>query len=338
MFEDGHAPITHLKVRGFEPRTDGQKALRRAIGMHDLSFGLGTFGTGKTFVPVAMAIEGVMRGSFLRAFFVRPAVESGEKLSSLPGDGGDKIAPFMQPLIDCGTDFIGAKTLRRLIGARQVECRPIAHTLRNDGNFKLHKAAGTYEPTFSEFGEAQSGRVTIQRKVLDGNPFIAAVLSAQRDIGSNTMITMEDGRTQSAVLIPLPKHNSMSSIPARTTDPEIAFDILREGGEIFTQASNRNEGMLIEADGPKLRITIPGKKSLAKRYQVPEFEEITGQLSGDWRGVRGWIDPDDILALTEVIRAQGMSLNFSGLCRDRVNEAALAKVEEAECSRSMAAA
>ena len=127
MFEDGHAPITLQKVRGFEPRTEGQKAFRRAIGMNDVSFGLGTFGTGKTFVPVAMAIEHVMRGDFLRAMFVRPAVESGEKLGSLPGDGADKIAPFMQPLIDCGTDFIGAKTFGRLVSAGQIDCRPIAY-------------------------------------------------------------------------------------------------------------------------------------------------------------------------------------------------------------------
>ena len=232
----------------------------------------------------------------------------------------------------------GAYTVDYLLPGDEEPRKATLATLRNDANFKLHKVSGTYEHDFSEFDNLESGKVTIQRRVLDGNAFMAAVLSAQRDIGTTTRITMEDGTTQSAVLLPLSRHNSMSAIPGRTTDPEIAFDILSQGGEIFTNASNRNEGMIIEADGPKLRITIPGKKSLAKVYQVPEFENITGKLQGDWRGMRGWIDPDDLPTLVEVIHGKGESLNFSGLWREMANEASMAKSKETECSAPMVAA
>ncbi|EPX83534.1 Phosphate starvation-inducible protein PhoH, predicted ATPase [Salipiger mucosus DSM 16094] len=127
MFEEEQDTFPSPKIQGFTPRSDGQKALRRAIGMHDVCFGLGTFGTGKTFVPVAMGVEGVQRGFFEKVIFVRPAVESGEKLGSLPGDGNDKIAPFMMPMLDCAVDFAGKKTVDRMQNTRQILLRPIAH-------------------------------------------------------------------------------------------------------------------------------------------------------------------------------------------------------------------
>ncbi|EPX83512.1 strawberry notch C-terminal domain-containing protein [Salipiger mucosus] len=202
-------------------------------------------------------------------------------------------------------------------------------TLRNDPAFQIHKPAGTYQEPYTEFENLESGKVTIQRKILDGNAFMATILGVQSEVGTTTRITMEDGRTHSAVLIPVSRQRDTVRIPGRTTDPDVAFEILREGGEVYSNSAGRSEGMIIERDGPKLKVTIPGKKSLAKPYQTPEIEAITGKLNGDWRGMRGWIDPDDLTPLAEALGEKGMALNFAGLWRSLANEATLEKQREA---------
>ena len=125
MFRGGAVEIRTRK-KLIEPRTDAQKAYVRSLYAHELAFGIGPAGTGKTYLAVAVGVNMFIEGHVDRIILARPAVEAGEKLGYLPGDMKDKVDPYMQPLYDALNDFIPAKQLARLIEEKQIEIAPLA--------------------------------------------------------------------------------------------------------------------------------------------------------------------------------------------------------------------
>jgi phosphate starvation-inducible PhoH-like protein len=125
MFKGGPIEIKTRK-KLIEPRTDAQKAYVRSLYAHELAFGIGPAGTGKTYLAVAVGVNMFIEGHVDRIILARPAVEAGEKLGYLPGDMKDKVDPYMQPLYDALNDFIPAKQLARLIEEKQIEIAPLA--------------------------------------------------------------------------------------------------------------------------------------------------------------------------------------------------------------------
>ena len=122
------ARVLEIKTRkkSVEPRTEAQKAYVRSLLTHELSFGIGPAGTGKTYLAVAMAVSKFMAGEVDRIVFSRPAVEAGEKLGYLPGDMKEKVDPYMQPLYDALNDFLPSKQLARYIEEKRIEIAPLA--------------------------------------------------------------------------------------------------------------------------------------------------------------------------------------------------------------------
>ncbi len=123
----GSAPLeirTRRKI--VEPRTAAQKTYVRNLFQHELVFGLGPAGTGKTYLAVAAAVAMFIEGEVDRIILSRPAVEAGERLGFLPGDMKDKVDPYMQPLYDALNDFFPAKQVQKLIEERQIEIAPLA--------------------------------------------------------------------------------------------------------------------------------------------------------------------------------------------------------------------
>ena len=114
------------RKKSVEPRTEAQKAYVRSLLTHELSFGIGPAGTGKTYLAVAMAVSKFMIGEVDRIVFSRPAVEAGEKLGYLPGDMKEKVDPYMQPLYDALNDFLPSKQLARYIEEKRIEIAPLA--------------------------------------------------------------------------------------------------------------------------------------------------------------------------------------------------------------------
>ena len=110
-----------------EPRTEGQKSYVRALMEHDLVFGIGPAGTGKTYLAVAAAVSGILQGEVDRIILSRPAVEAGENLGFLPGDLKEKVDPYMQPLFNALRDFLPSKQLERLIEDNRIEIAPLAY-------------------------------------------------------------------------------------------------------------------------------------------------------------------------------------------------------------------
>jgi len=125
MFKGGAVEIRTRK-KLVEPRTDAQKAYVRSLFAHELAFGIGPAGTGKTYLAVAVGVNMFIEGHVDRIILSRPAVEAGEKLGYLPGDMKDKVDPYMQPLYDALNDFLPAKQLAKLIEEKRIEIAPLA--------------------------------------------------------------------------------------------------------------------------------------------------------------------------------------------------------------------
>ncbi|WP_093308355.1 PhoH family protein [Allopseudospirillum japonicum] len=112
-----------LSVR---PRGENQQAYVRMIRGHDINFGIGPAGTGKTYLAVACAVEALKRDQVKRILLVRPAVEAGEKLGFLPGDLAQKIDPYLRPLYDALYDMLGFEQVGKLIERSVIEVAPLA--------------------------------------------------------------------------------------------------------------------------------------------------------------------------------------------------------------------
>ncbi|HWU68149.1 MAG TPA: PhoH family protein [Stenotrophobium sp.] len=110
-------------VRGRSPH---QKQYLKNIATHDLSFGIGPAGTGKTYLAVASAVNALERDRVRRIVLVRPAVEAGEKLGFLPGDMADKINPYLRPLYDALYEMLGFEKVSRLVEKSVIEVAPLA--------------------------------------------------------------------------------------------------------------------------------------------------------------------------------------------------------------------
>jgi phosphate starvation-inducible PhoH-like protein len=125
MFRGGKVEIKTRK-KLVEPRTDAQKAYVQSLFAHELAFGIGPAGTGKTYLAVAVGVSMFLNGDVDRIILSRPAVEAGEKLGYLPGDMKDKVDPYMQPLYDALNDFLPGKQVAKLIEEKRIEIAPLA--------------------------------------------------------------------------------------------------------------------------------------------------------------------------------------------------------------------
>ena len=110
-------------VRG---RSRHQKHYLKSIVTHDLCFGIGPAGTGKTYLAVASAVHALERDRVRRIVLVRPAVEAGEKLGFLPGDMAEKINPYLRPLYDALYEMLGFERVARLVEKSVIEVAPLA--------------------------------------------------------------------------------------------------------------------------------------------------------------------------------------------------------------------
>lgn len=109
------------------PRTPRQRDYLQAILKHDVTFGVGPAGTGKTWLAVACAIDALERESVARLVLTRPAVEAGERLGFLPGDLVQKVDPYLRPLYDALYDLFGFEKTQRFFEKQTIEIAPLAY-------------------------------------------------------------------------------------------------------------------------------------------------------------------------------------------------------------------
>jgi len=118
---------THDKKPGVTAKTMGQKKYVEAIRTHDITFGIGPAGTGKTYLAVAMALAALREGKVARIILTRPAVEAGEALGFLPGDLYEKIMPYLRPLHDALQDMLPPEEIQKHTERNTVEIAPLAY-------------------------------------------------------------------------------------------------------------------------------------------------------------------------------------------------------------------
>jgi phosphate starvation-inducible protein PhoH and related proteins len=118
-----------IKVKRGTIRGRGANQVRylHAIARHDINFGIGPAGTGKTYLAVAMAVEALNENRVQRVILVRPAVEAGEKLGFLPGDLTQKVDPYLRPLYDALYEMLGIDRVTKLIERNVIEIAPLAY-------------------------------------------------------------------------------------------------------------------------------------------------------------------------------------------------------------------
>jgi phosphate starvation-inducible PhoH-like protein len=114
------------RKRRIAPRSAGQALYVKAMREHELVFGLGPAGTGKTYLAVAAAIDLLMAGKVERIILSRPAVEAGERLGFLPGDLRDKVDPYLRPIFDALNDMLPADQLAKRLASGEIEVAPLA--------------------------------------------------------------------------------------------------------------------------------------------------------------------------------------------------------------------
>lgn len=109
------------------PRGPNQQSYVKSILQHDINFGIGPAGTGKTYLAVAAAVQALEEEQVRRILLVRPAVEAGEKLGFLPGDLSQKIDPYLRPLYDALYEMLGFERVDRMIEKNVIEVAPLAY-------------------------------------------------------------------------------------------------------------------------------------------------------------------------------------------------------------------
>jgi len=124
---DGNDFLITTRKKTIKPRGKNQIDYVQAVRAHDINFGVGPAGTGKTYLAVACAVEALDQELVRRILLVRPAVEAGEKLGFLPGDLSQKIDPYLRPLYDALYEMIGFERVEKLIEKNIIEVAPLAY-------------------------------------------------------------------------------------------------------------------------------------------------------------------------------------------------------------------
>jgi phosphate starvation-inducible PhoH-like protein len=124
--DESGAQVLHTRRSDLKARTPNQSVYLENIASHDITFGIGPAGTGKTYLAVACAVDALERSSVQRIVLTRPAVEAGEKLGFLPGDLTQKVDPYLRPLYDALYDLMGFDRVTKAFERNALEIAPLA--------------------------------------------------------------------------------------------------------------------------------------------------------------------------------------------------------------------
>ena len=122
----GGAPLLATRRSDLKARTPNQAAYLEHIASHDITFGIGPAGTGKTYLAVACAVDALERSTVQKIVLTRPAVEAGERLGFLPGDMAQKVDPYLRPLYDALHELMGYERVQKAFERQQIEIAPLA--------------------------------------------------------------------------------------------------------------------------------------------------------------------------------------------------------------------
>ena len=124
---EASSPVLKTRRSDLRGRTPHQNTYLRSILEHDVTFGIGPAGTGKTYLAVACAVDALERDAVKRIVLTRPAVEAGERLGFLPGDLAQKVDPYLRPLYDALYDLMGFDRTQKMFEKQAIEIAPLAY-------------------------------------------------------------------------------------------------------------------------------------------------------------------------------------------------------------------
>ncbi|HEX2530999.1 MAG TPA: PhoH family protein [Burkholderiaceae bacterium] len=124
---ESECPVLKTRRHDLRGRTPHQSQYIKAILEHDVTFGIGPAGTGKTYLAVACAVDALERDAVQRIVLTRPAVEAGERLGFLPGDLAQKVDPYLRPLYDALYDLLGFDRTQKMFEKQAIEIAPLAY-------------------------------------------------------------------------------------------------------------------------------------------------------------------------------------------------------------------
>ena len=194
-------PVDEVTIRTqrakIKPRGEHQREYVRKIRRHDINFGVGPAGTGKTWLAVACAVEALERNEIQRIMLVRPAVEAGEKLGFLPGDLAEKIDPYLRPLYDALYEMVGFDKVAKLMERNVIEVAPLAYMRGRtlNGSFVILDESQNTTPeqmkmflTRIGFGSravitGDMTQVDLPKHIKSGLNHALTVLEGEKDIG-----------------------------------------------------------------------------------------------------------------------------------------------------------
>ncbi|MCR4468915.1 MULTISPECIES: PhoH family protein [unclassified Burkholderia] len=127
MPDEEPAPKLYTRRADLRGRTPAQREYLKQILQHDVTFGIGPAGTGKTYLAVACAVDALERDQVKRIVLTRPAVEAGERLGFLPGDLAQKVDPYLRPLYDALYDLLGFDKTAKMFERQMIEIAPLAY-------------------------------------------------------------------------------------------------------------------------------------------------------------------------------------------------------------------
>ncbi|MCB1801812.1 MAG: PhoH family protein [Gammaproteobacteria bacterium] len=180
-------PESVIKTRRglVRPRGPNQAQYVHKVLTHDINFGVGPAGTGKTYLAVACAVDALERDQIRRILLVRPAVEAGERLGFLPGDLSQKIDPYLRPLYDALYEMLGFERVHKLIERNVIEVAPLAYM-----------RGRTLNEAFIILDEAQNTTVPQMKMFLTrmgaGSKIVVSGDSTQVDLPHNTRSGLSD--------------------------------------------------------------------------------------------------------------------------------------------------
>ncbi len=125
--ESPDSPVLKTRRSDLRGRTPHQSQYLKSILEHDVTFGIGPAGTGKTYLAVACAVDALERDAVRRIVLTRPAVEAGERLGFLPGDLAQKVDPYLRPLYDALYDLLGFDRTQKMFEKQAIEIAPLAY-------------------------------------------------------------------------------------------------------------------------------------------------------------------------------------------------------------------
>jgi phosphate starvation-inducible PhoH-like protein len=125
--QETESPVLKTRRSDLRGRTPHQNHYIRSILEHDVTFGVGPAGTGKTYLAVACAVDALERDAVKRIVLTRPAVEAGERLGFLPGDLAQKVDPYLRPLYDALYDLLGFDRTQKMFDKQAIEIAPLAY-------------------------------------------------------------------------------------------------------------------------------------------------------------------------------------------------------------------